>query len=99
MTTNEPTAADLFRAAVGDRIREWREALEISQDVLAERSRLSLYRIRRIEAGKANPTVTTLQALANALEAEPYELIDVGGSELGIAAKLTHIPDALPATN
>lgn len=29
MTTNEPNAADLFKAAVGDRIREWREALEI----------------------------------------------------------------------
>ena len=87
MTTNEPNAADLFKAAVGDRIREWREALEISQGILAERSGLSLYRIRRIEAGKANPTVTTLQALTAALEAEPYELVDVGGEELGIAAK------------
>lgn len=87
MTTNEPTAADLFKAAVSDRIRQWREALEISQDVLAERSGLSLYRIKRIELGQANPTVTTLQALAKALEAEPYELVDVSGEELGVAAK------------
>lgn len=86
MTTNEPTAADLFRAAVGDHIREWREALEISQDVLAERSGLSIRQIKRIEAGKANPTVTTLQVLAKALEAQPYELVDVGGGELAIAA-------------
>lgn len=81
MTTNEPTAAELFQAAVGDRIREWREALQISQATLAERSGLSLHRIRRIEAGKANPTVTTLQVLAKALEAEPYELVDVSNCE------------------
>ncbi len=87
MTTNEPTAADFFKAAVGDRIREWRETLQISQATLAERSGLSIYRVRRIEAGKANPTVTTLQALAKGLEAQPYELVDVGGEEFGIAAQ------------
>lgn len=85
--SNGPTAADLFKAAVGDRVREWREALEISQDVLADRSGLSLYLIQRIESGKADPTVTTLQVLARALEAEPYELVDVGGEDLGVAAK------------
>lgn len=86
MASNEPTAADLFKAAVGERIREWREALEIGQDVLAERSGLSIRQIKRIEVGEANPTVTTLQALAKALEAEPYELVDVGAEELEIAA-------------
>lgn len=86
MASNGPTAADLFKAAVGERIREWREALEIGQDVLAERSGLSISQIKRIEAGKANPTVTTLQVLAKALEAEPCELVDVGGGELAIAA-------------
>jgi len=83
MTANEPNATNLFKAAVGDRIREWREALQIRQDVLAERSGLSVRQVRRIEAGEANPNVTTLQALAKVFEAEPYGLVDVGGgSEL-----------------
>lgn len=50
---------------------------------MAERSGLSVRQVKRIEGGEANPTVTTLQALAKAFEVEPYELVDVGGgSEL-----------------
>jgi len=55
MTTNEPTAADFFKAAVGDRIREWRETLQISQATLAERSGLSIYRSGGLKQGKLIP--------------------------------------------
>ena len=84
--SGEPKAADLFLAALADRIRDWREALEVSQGTVAERSGLSVSTIRRIEAGTVDPKVTTVWALAKAMETEIYELADVGGEELGIAA-------------
>lgn len=84
--SNEPSGADLFRAAVGERILMWRETLGISRSALAEKASLSVGYIRRIERGRANPTVAALQALAIALDADLHELLDVNGDELGIAA-------------
>lgn len=84
--SEEPKAADLFLAALADRIREWREALEVSRETIAKRSGLSVSTIRRIEAGTVDPEISTIWALAKAMETEIYELADVGGEELGIAA-------------
>ena len=83
--SDEPSAAKLFLAALADRIRDGREALEVSQATV-ERSGLSVSTIRRIEAGTIDPRITTLWVLAKALETEVYELADVGGEDLGIAA-------------
>ena len=87
--SNEAKAADLFLAALADRIRGWREALEVSQATIAERSGLSVSTIQRIEAGTVDPKVTTLWALAKSMETEIYELADVSGDDLGIAADET----------
>ena len=84
--SEEPKAADLLLAALADRIREWREALEVSRETIAKRSGLSVSTIRRIEAGTVDPKISTIWALAKAMETEIYELADVGGEELGIAA-------------
>jgi transcriptional regulator with XRE-family HTH domain len=84
--SDEPNAAKLFLAALADRIRDWREALEVSRETVAKRSGLSVSTIRRIEAGTGDPKITTLWALAKAMEAELYEIVDVSGEELGIAA-------------
>ena len=84
--SGEPKAADLFLAALADRIRDWREALEVSEETIAERSGLSVSTIRCIEAGTVDPKISTIWALAKAMETEIYELADVGGEELGIAA-------------
>ena len=84
--SGDPKAADLFLAALADRIRDWREALEVSRVTVAKRSGLSVSTIRRIEAGTVDPKITTLWALAKSMETEIYELADVGGEELGIAA-------------
>lgn len=84
--SDQPKASDLFLAALADRIREWRCALEVSRETIAERSGLSVSTIRRIEAGTSDPKVSTLWALAKAMETEVYELADVSGEELGIAA-------------
>ena len=86
--SNEPTAADLFKAAVGERVFVWRLALKMSRAALAEKAGVSADYIYRLEQGWANPRVTTLQAVAAALETTVHELLDVSGDELGIAAQI-----------
>ena len=66
--SDQSQAAKFFLAALADRIRDWREALEVSREAIAERSGLSVSTIRRIEAGTVDPKVTTLWALAKAME-------------------------------
>ena len=84
--SNEPNGPKFFLAALADHIREWRTALEISQATVARRSGLSVSTIRRIEAGKVDLKVTTFLALSKAMEAELYELVDVGGHEFGVTS-------------
>ena len=86
--SNEPTSADLFTAAVGDRVREWREALGQSRAELATSAGISVSYLGKIERGKVAATITTMQAIALALGASTWELLDVEGEELGLAATL-----------
>ena len=86
MKPNEPSAAELFRAAVGERVFLHRLALAITREEMGRRAGLSADYIYRLEQGWANPRVTTLQSLAKALETTVAELLDVDGDELGIAA-------------
>lgn len=77
MHIEEPFAAEVFLAAVANRIRERRESLGLSQEGVAKRSGLSLRLIRHIESGRADFSVETLRAVAKALGVEPDELLDV----------------------
>lgn len=86
MKPDEPSAADLFRAAVGERVFLHRLALAITREELGRRAGLSVDYIYRLEQGWANPRITTLQSLATALNTTVAELIAVGGDELGLAA-------------
>lgn len=45
-------------------IKDRRSVLEISQEDLAEMSGLSIATIKKIETGKANPSLRTLESLA-----------------------------------
>lgn len=85
--SNEPTSADLFTAAIGDRIREWREALGQSRDEVARSAGISVSYLGKIERGKVAATITTMQALAVVLGASAWELLDVEGEELGLASR------------
>lgn len=89
MSQNEPNAADLFRAAVGERVFVWRLALAMSRATLAEKAGLSTDYIYRLEQGWANPRITTMQRVAMALDTTVHELMDVEGEELGMAADAT----------
>ena len=52
---------------IGDRLRELREARNISMRALATKSGLSANALSMIERGRASPSVSTLYKLADAL--------------------------------
>ena len=84
--SNEPSEPIFFLVAFADHIRRWRTAIEISQAAVARQSGLSVSTIRRIEAGKVDLKVTTFLALTKAMDAELYELVDVGCHEFGVTS-------------
>lgn len=51
-------------------IKERREALQVTQETLAELSGVGLRTLKQFESGKGNPTLGTLQKLADALGLE-----------------------------
>jgi transcriptional regulator with XRE-family HTH domain len=59
----------------GANVRIARIALNMSQDDLSEIAGLFRTYISRIENGNANPTVSVIVALAQALSCEPWELL------------------------
>ena len=61
---------------IGDNIKRIRQEKGISQDRLSKRADLALNPIVNIESGeRPNPTIETLQKIANALEVSIEELI------------------------
>ncbi len=84
---SEPTAADFFKAALGERVFVWRLSMGMSRPALAEKAGVSANYVYRLEQGWANPRITTVQAIAIALETTSAELLDLDGEELGIVAK------------
>lgn len=60
----------------GQRIRELRAARELTQEDLAERVGIFRTYMSRIETGVANPTLTLVQALADALSVPVPVLFD-----------------------
>jgi transcriptional regulator with XRE-family HTH domain len=51
-------------------LKERRETLKISQETLAELSGIGLRTLKQLESGKGNPTLSTLQKLAETLGME-----------------------------
>lgn len=51
-------------------IKERREALQVTQERLAELSGVGLRTIKQFESGKGNPTLLTLQKIADVLGLE-----------------------------
>jgi transcriptional regulator with XRE-family HTH domain len=52
---------------MGKRLKQIREAKQLSQAALAQRARLSREYVLRLEAGQQDPSLSTLTALAKAL--------------------------------
>jgi transcriptional regulator with XRE-family HTH domain len=62
---------------IGQRIRELRESKGISQQNLAAVCNFEKANLSRIEAGRTNPTVSTLYKISQALEITISELVNV----------------------
>ncbi|MGO1507145.1 MAG: helix-turn-helix domain-containing protein [Microbacterium sp.] len=79
---------------IGKNSRRFRDDRGFSQSVLAKRAGLSKQTIVDIEAGRANPTVETLEVLAEALGVSSRALISEMGNEvLFQSGELVHWQD------
>jgi len=63
-------------AQLGMRIRRLREKRGLTQESLAEKTKLSRGFIARLEMGRHDPSLTTLTRLAKALKVRVSELLD-----------------------
>lgn len=62
--------------ALGSNLREARERLGLTQENVAHRSGVHATEVSRMEAGKRDPQVSTLERLAKAVEVTPGQLLD-----------------------
>jgi len=53
-------------------IKERREALQVTQETLAELSGVGLRTLKQFESGKGNPTLLTLQKISDVLGMEVF---------------------------
>jgi transcriptional regulator with XRE-family HTH domain len=60
---------------VGERLKTLRIRRALTQEELAERAGLSKNAINRLEVDKAEPRMSTLRKLAQALGVDPSELV------------------------
>lgn len=63
-------------------IKERREVLQVTQETLAELSGVGLRTLKQFESGKGNPTLLTLQRIADVLGMEvSLKLKDISGNK------------------
>lgn len=60
---------------VGDKLKQIRTRRALTQEQVAERANITTAAVARIERNEAEPRMTTLRKLAQALEVDPAELI------------------------
>ena len=61
---------------IGESIREARLKKGWTQKQLGDKCNMADSAIRRYESDRGNPTIETLKRIANALEVDPYSLMD-----------------------
>ncbi|MFY9152107.1 MAG: helix-turn-helix transcriptional regulator [Prolixibacteraceae bacterium] len=61
---------------IGSRIKLLRESKGISQQVLAAMCNFEKGNMSRLEAGRTNPTITTLYKISQALDVKIIDLLD-----------------------
>ena len=73
------TATDAVLYDLGRALRAARQQADITQEDLAEMTRIDVKRIQRIEAGTVNATVKTLVKIASALNLTFWQLLSDRG--------------------
>lgn len=76
MEVPPPSTDDCAVGALGTNLREAREKLGLTQEQVAHRSGVHATEVSRIEGGKRDPKVSTLERLAEAVEVKPGRLLD-----------------------
>jgi transcriptional regulator with XRE-family HTH domain len=61
---------------IGDRLKNLRIRRALTQQELADRAGVSSNALNRIELNKAEPHMSTLRKLAEALDVDPTELVE-----------------------
>jgi DNA-binding XRE family transcriptional regulator len=69
-------ADDCGMGVLGTNLREAREKLGLTQEQVAERSGVHATEVSRIEAGKRDPQISTLERLAEAVGVKPGQLLE-----------------------
>ena len=69
---------DDIRARLGANVRDLRVRRKLTQEALGERAGLSYKFIGEVERGLSNPSVQSLMAIANALDADVADLFARG---------------------
>jgi transcriptional regulator with XRE-family HTH domain len=67
---------DCGMGTLGINLREARKKLGLTQEEVARRSGVHSTEVSRIEGGKRDPKVSTLERLAKAVEVNPGRLLD-----------------------
>jgi transcriptional regulator with XRE-family HTH domain len=62
--------------AFGNHVKSLRLARKLSREVLAAKAEIETMQIYRIENGRTNTTISTLYAIARALEIAPSEMLN-----------------------
>lgn len=70
-----PEPISLATRVLGERIRERREALGLSQESLAERSGVHWTFLGQVERGRRNLSLHNLLKIAAGLDADPADLV------------------------
>lgn len=76
METLSCKAEDAGMGDLGANLREARERLGLTQEQVAERSGVHATEVSRMEAGKRDPQVSTVERLAKAVKVTPGQLLD-----------------------
>lgn len=75
---------------VARRIREMRIARGLTQDAVATRLEIALKNFQRIESGRQNLTLSTVERVAGALGVEPIELFVRGAKDTAVRGRPRH---------
>jgi transcriptional regulator with XRE-family HTH domain len=69
-------AKNILRGTLGRKVKEFRLSLNMSQTELAKRARIQQPLISKMERGRGNPTLDSIERIATALGVNVIQLLD-----------------------
>ena len=85
-------------SALGRRIQKLRQKVGITQELLSERAGISPKNLSELENGRGNPTLSSLEGLATALDMTLSELFDFQSEQFSPEEIRTQICDSISKT-